>query len=256
MNFQETDVKELTDHDHEVLGADFCSGYTDIFGKWNTGFDCPRMGNGETVYCCGTVTYKYCCTRRDQHTGTGISQSVLLGSALGSVLMVILVTLVSCLICRRCVPYRRAHPSLNGGPLYTMHCSSTTSGMANMYSFSGQTTAVTTPLDGPHVLVDLDNPEHAYTVPMNNQRGISRHMTAGSVAVSCETPSDPPPPYNEANPANTGGEMIHGSSPTPTSFDLRASSGGIIRHSSNHQQRRQMNDTSSPQNNLYWSTKF
>ncbi|GIY36051.1 hypothetical protein CEXT_39921 [Caerostris extrusa] len=33
---------------------------------------CPRMGNGETVYCCGTVTYKYCCTRRDQHSGSSI----------------------------------------------------------------------------------------------------------------------------------------------------------------------------------------
>lgn len=53
-----------------------------------------------------------------------------------------------------------------------MHCSSTASGMANLYSFSGQTTATTTPLDTPHVLVDLDNPEHhIYAQPMNGHRG-------------------------------------------------------------------------------------
>ncbi|GBM94582.1 hypothetical protein AVEN_272494-1 [Araneus ventricosus] len=133
------------------------------------------------------------------------------GSALGSVLMIILVTLVSCLICRRCVPYRRAHPSLNGGPLYTMHCSSTASGMANMYSFSGQPSSVTTPLDAPHVLVDLDNPEHAYTIPMNTQRGLARHLTAGGV---CETPSDPPPPYNEANNMASRENIVNGNSPS------------------------------------------
>ncbi|GIY08565.1 uncharacterized protein CDAR_432861 [Caerostris darwini] len=144
-------------------------------------------------------------------------QSVLLGSALGSVLMIILVTLVSCLICRRCVPYRRAHPSLNGGPLYTMHCSSTASGMANMYSFSGQPSSVTTPLDAPHVLVDLDNPEHAYTIPMNTQRGLARHLTAGGL-MGCETPTDPPPPYNEANHASPADNIIHGNSPSSNRF--------------------------------------
>ncbi|GFX23175.1 uncharacterized protein TNCV_2933391 [Trichonephila clavipes] len=143
-----------------------------------------------------------------------VGQSVLLGSALGSVLMIILVALVSCIICRRCVPYRRAHPSLNGGPLYTMHCSSTASGMANMYSFSGQPSSVTTPLDVPHVLVDLDNPEHAYTIPMNTQRGLARHLTAGGVSMGCETPTDPPPPYNEASNASSGENIIHGNSPS------------------------------------------
>ncbi|XP_055936960.1 protein shisa-9-like [Argiope bruennichi] len=256
MSLRETDVKELASQDHEVLGSDFCSGYTDIFGKWNTGFDCPRMGNGETVYCCGTVTYKYCCTRRDQHSGSSISQSVLLGSALGSVLMIILVTLVSCLICRRCVPYRRAHPSLNGGPLYTMHCSSTASGMANMYSFSGQPSSVTTPLDAPHVLVDLDNPEHAYTIPMNTQRGLARHLTPGGV---CETPSDPPPPYNEANNGASGESIVNGNSPSSNSFDLRTSRVGLAsqqRYPINPNRRLNGNDGTPTQNTLYWSTKF
>lgn len=243
MSFKETDVKELASQDHEFLGSDYCSGYTDIFGKWNTGFDCPRMGNGETVFCCGTVTYKYCCTRRDQHSSSGISQSVLIGSALGSVLVVVLVTLVSCFICRKCVPYRRAHPSLNGGPLYTMHCSSTASGMANLYSFSGQTTATTTPLDTPHVLVDLDNPEHhIYAQPMNGHRSISRHLARSE---GCGTPSDPPPPYNEENPRAEASQ---------DSFALHSSSSNQRQPSS---QNRRQNDSDQPaQNRQYWSTKF
>jgi len=56
-----------------VLNADFCSGYIDAFGKWNTGFPCPWTGvqgdssssssSGSTPgFCCGTETYKYCCS--------------------------------------------------------------------------------------------------------------------------------------------------------------------------------------------------
>ncbi|KAG8182195.1 hypothetical protein JTE90_004133 [Oedothorax gibbosus] len=197
MSMRETDVRELSSQDHEVLGADFCSGYTDIFGKWNTGFECPRMGNGETVYCCGTTAYKYCCTRRDQHSSSSISQSVLLGSALGSVLVIVLVTLVSCLVCRRCSLYRRAtHPSLNGGPLYAMHCSSTGSGLAGAYSFSGPSTAGTTPLEAtPHVLLELE------------QGVLGRHLSASGGV-------DPPPPYQETATVSN-------------SFDLRTSHIGL-----------------------------
>ncbi|XP_042902685.1 uncharacterized protein [Parasteatoda tepidariorum] len=209
------DVKELSSHDHEVLGVDFCSGYTDIFGKWNTGFNCPRVGNSKVVYCCGTVTYKYCCTRRDHHSGSGISQSVLLGSALGSMVVIIFVTLVSCLICRRCVPYRRHHASLNGGPLYALHCSSTTSGMANVYSFPCQSSIVTTPLDSSHVLLGVEQPEHIYAVPMNSQRGISRHLMAGSIAVQCSTPTDPPPSYTEASASAAATSVVERASPKP-----------------------------------------
>lgn len=46
------------------------------------------------------------------------------------------------------------------GPLYRMHCSSTASGVANMYSFSNPTNLAATPLDAAvasaRLLVDLD----------------------------------------------------------------------------------------------------
>ena len=43
----------------------FCSGYVDSFGKWNNGFACPKFEE-EAVFCCGTSTYRYCCTTRDE----------------------------------------------------------------------------------------------------------------------------------------------------------------------------------------------
>lgn len=46
------------------------------------------------------------------------------------------------------------------GPLYRMHCSSTASGVANMYSFSNPTNLAATPLDAAvasaRLMVDLD----------------------------------------------------------------------------------------------------
>ncbi|XP_054716139.1 protein shisa-like-2B isoform X2 [Uloborus diversus] len=188
MDFKESDIKDLASKDHE--GSDFCSGYTDVFGKWNTGFECPRMRSGETVYCCGTVLYKYCCTRKEHNTGPGISQSVILGTTLGSVVVLILVAVVSCLVCRKCPPYRRAHPSINGGPFYNLHCSSTTSGMTNLYS--GQTTASTTPHDNAHIMIDMD--------AMNLHRASTLQMSR--MGLRYDAPSDPPPPYNEQQPMN------------------------------------------------------
>ena len=35
----------------------------DSFGKWNNGFPCPKPDE-EEVFCCGTTTYRYCCTGR------------------------------------------------------------------------------------------------------------------------------------------------------------------------------------------------
>jgi len=48
-----------------VLGSEYCSGYSDVFGKWNTGFYCPQSESKTAVSCCGTPTYKYCCTVKD-----------------------------------------------------------------------------------------------------------------------------------------------------------------------------------------------
>lgn len=38
-----------------------CKGWTDEYGNWNTGFQCPMWGGPEDEYCCGTATNRYCC---------------------------------------------------------------------------------------------------------------------------------------------------------------------------------------------------
>ena len=46
-----------------ILGSEYCSGYIDSVGKWNTGFYCPSSGSdsgeqGGDVFCCGTEHHK------------------------------------------------------------------------------------------------------------------------------------------------------------------------------------------------------
>ena len=49
-----------------VLGSEYCSGYMDALGKWNTGFYCPNSDESSDVFCCGTEIHKYCCTKKDK----------------------------------------------------------------------------------------------------------------------------------------------------------------------------------------------
>ena len=49
-----------------ILGSEYCSGYIDVAGKWNTGFYCPASDESQDVFCCGTEYHKYCCTKKDQ----------------------------------------------------------------------------------------------------------------------------------------------------------------------------------------------
>ena len=49
-----------------ILGSEYCSGYIDTGGKWNTGFYCPSSDDNESIFCCGTPEDKFCCTKKDQ----------------------------------------------------------------------------------------------------------------------------------------------------------------------------------------------
>ncbi|XP_047738792.1 protein shisa-1-like, partial [Hyalella azteca] len=63
-------LPELLHTDHQVLGEDYCPGYTDGFGHWNNGFPCPSLAaDMPPVRCCGTATHKYCCSVAT-HTAT------------------------------------------------------------------------------------------------------------------------------------------------------------------------------------------
>lgn len=101
-------VRRTLEKHHEVLNEDpFCSGYMDSFGKWNNGFDCPSF-DSESVHCCGTFSYRYCCSAVKSTTDTDPSTSefiserwpLLLGVVIGTLCTTaILAAIVAC-ICR------------------------------------------------------------------------------------------------------------------------------------------------------------
>ncbi|XP_071543376.1 uncharacterized protein [Panulirus ornatus] len=204
--------------DHQVLGEDYCSGFMDTFGKWSNGFPCPSLESEEPVYCCGNDNFKYCCTKRDMHAlAQDIPQlPLILGVVFGVAVAVIVIVVVSCFHCSCCLLYKKRQPS-NGGPLYQMHCSSTASGVANMYSFSGTTTPSETPrslsrshatvesgstisnhLDHRHLLEAEDGrsvPTFSVDRRVLSHRPVSGNLSDRSSSISEGGPTELPPPY-------------------------------------------------------------
>lgn len=105
------------------------------------------------------------------------------------------------------------------GPLYRMHCSSTASGVANMYSFSNPTNLAATPLDaavaGARLLVDphsLAPTESRTSMPRGHtfsreSRPIAVDLNISELGeMSDRVPAtrtgllspEPPPPYNSS----------------------------------------------------------
>ena len=46
-----------------ILGSSYCSGFVDSNGRWNQGFYCPETEEISDVFCCGSQTDKFCCTK-------------------------------------------------------------------------------------------------------------------------------------------------------------------------------------------------
>lgn len=124
-------VSPLLHQSHEVLNPDFCSGYIDAFGKWNTGFPCPWQDSAAPGFCCGTDNYKYCCSGHlrlfpSTPPGTHTSEDPLLlvlAITLGVAAGITLLILVACFVCPGCLLHKKRRP----GPLYRLPCSSTMS---------------------------------------------------------------------------------------------------------------------------------
>ncbi|XP_076343925.1 uncharacterized protein LOC143243949 isoform X2 [Tachypleus tridentatus] len=93
---------------------------------WNTGFYCPEDKPNEPVYCCGTDTYKYCCTKRNllKVKESWDDQPLIIAASLGSLLAVALVTLITCLLYRWNHIRKRRHPIVNRAALHqpSPHC--------------------------------------------------------------------------------------------------------------------------------------
>ncbi|XP_065569689.1 protein shisa-3 homolog [Artemia franciscana] len=108
----ELSLPMLLHETHRILAEEFCSGYSDAFGKWNTGFYCPKIET-EEVYCCGTEIYKYCCNGRDIKSLTNGWTSeddtlmLMLGITFGAAAGIALLTFISCYLCPGCLLYRK-----------------------------------------------------------------------------------------------------------------------------------------------------
>ncbi|KAK7791537.1 hypothetical protein R5R35_008694 [Gryllus longicercus] len=198
--------------EHEDLGSEFCSGYTDNLGKWNTGFYCPS-GDTQALYCCGTPTNKYCCAHREHVNKDDFSSSLplLLGVVMGIIAAISIVTLMSCCFCSCCILYKKRQPTTNGGPLYQLQCSSTASGVANMYSFSNQNSHASTPIDTA-VLVDME------PVGRNMERS---YMSRGRHTFSCEPEPAPRPDILEDSGTGSSSRLRAVEPPPP--YDSPAS---------------------------------
>ncbi|XP_022248693.1 uncharacterized protein LOC111087186 isoform X2 [Limulus polyphemus] len=244
-----------------VLGLEYCPGYTDTFGMWNTGFYCPEKKPNEPVYCCGTDTYKYCCTKRDVFKAeeSGDDQPLIIAVSLGSLLVVALVTLITCLLYRWNHIRKRRHPIVNRGSLYRLHCSSATSDVTNMYSFSGQPSVTTTPGDA---VVNYQQDDTVLRIPSYND-SLCQHVIS-NIPNALLQPSphcplvagDPPPPYQLDNSypllfvPNQDFVTIPVSSSSNISFSRPFGSPTLSQASNTSD-----NDQLSIRNG-YWSTKF
>lgn len=282
------EVPLLSKEGHKVLNSEYCYGYTDKFGKWNNGFACPRQSNGEPVYCCGTATESYCCRKKNEEPQLPPphDQTLLLGVALGTLLVVIILAVGACLLCRKRLLYKSRHQSMNGaavvppstGPLYRMHCSS--SG-ANVYSFSGNDTSAASPCVDGAISEALGEMEPPPPPPPRGAPSLEAFMMpcpAGGMHLTGPIPHmEPPPPYEVENPhptfhigtipnsstAQQQRNNIIFNTATTGSFSLPQRQSTVPPNSHHHQASRQRHHgahshapTTNSRDPSSWSTKF
>ncbi|XP_044124916.1 protein shisa-1-like [Bufo gargarizans] len=52
--------------------GEYCHGWTDNYGSWHSGFQCPeRYDHVEATYCCGSCNLRYCCTASEARLDQG-----------------------------------------------------------------------------------------------------------------------------------------------------------------------------------------
>ncbi|XP_023705584.1 uncharacterized protein LOC111863470 [Cryptotermes secundus] len=158
----------------------------------------------------------------------------------GVVAAIIIITVMLCCFCSCCILYKKRQPRLSGGPLYRMHCSSTASGVANMYSFSNPNSLATTPLDSAlansRLLVDLEPVVARSLSPTDSRatmamghtfsrdtRSAEMDLHANELGGVAGTRTEPPPPYNssvnEQHPDRSVPLLSHGRSFSQQTFN-------------------------------------
>eukprot|EP00092_Neocalanus_flemingeri_P023635 GFUD01025636.1.p1 GENE.GFUD01025636.1~~GFUD01025636.1.p1 ORF type:complete len:276 (-),score=89.38 GFUD01025636.1:112-939(-) len=131
-----------------ILGSEYCSGYIDILGTWNTGFYCPSSDETVNVFCCGSDTYKYCCTKKDQVLQEEMEGlTVVIGVLVGASTALLLLTIVLCVCCPWCPNYNKKYYEKQRGPVYHLpHPGSSASQGTTTYSVSNGASDSTSPL--------------------------------------------------------------------------------------------------------------
>ncbi|XP_064605191.1 uncharacterized protein LOC135470278 isoform X2 [Liolophura sinensis] len=100
----------------------YCPGYVDEHGQWNNGFTCPKWSSSPTQqYCCGSQYKRYCCTPGESPstvltlattprvTTVAVVSSELeniplvVGIAVGGVVLFIIFMLLCCFLCPCCL---------------------------------------------------------------------------------------------------------------------------------------------------------
>ncbi|KAG8227690.1 hypothetical protein J437_LFUL007002 [Ladona fulva] len=105
-----------TYEDHEVLESEYCSGYIDGSGKWNSGFYCSSANADGPLHCCGTATHKYCCMQKEafsDQSNFDADLALVFGIILGITAAVTIVMLASCCFCSCCLLYKKRQSNLN-----------------------------------------------------------------------------------------------------------------------------------------------
>jgi len=168
-----------------ILGSEYCSGYIDLLGKWNTGFYCPSSGENRNVFCCGSDTHKYCCTKKDQMIQEDMEGlTMVIGFLVGASTALLLLTIISCICCPWCPNYKKKDMEKHKGSMYRMpNLGSTESRVTTTYSMSngrsGSSTPALTSLTGQdsnrqsHEAADQyrQGLSHSHTLP----HGLSHH---------------------------------------------------------------------------------
>jgi len=151
-----------------VLGSEYCTGYVDTLGKWNTGFYCTNNDDLGDVFCCGSSFHKYCCTKRDQVLQTEVENlTVYVGILVGAATALLLITMVSCFCCSCCPLFKKHNPtnSKYRGPMYRLHNqSSSASGMTSMYNGSNGASRSISPTSAPHGRATMEESDHSQLI--------------------------------------------------------------------------------------------
>lgn len=209
--------------DGAVLGSEYCSGYIDLVGKWNTGFYCPASDQSVDVFCCGSPSHKYCCTKRDQVLQEEMEGlTVMIGVVVGASTALLLLTIVTCVCCPWC-PLNtsgRKQQQKNRGSMYRLATQpeSASSGVTNMYSMttggsSGSSTphlpplhsssSTSGPAPGPghqmshsHTLPHSLSHHHSFRVARDGSDDSERHDLGRRYGTLGRMPREQPPAYH------------------------------------------------------------